>query len=597
MSNKCQPHVLLSQPSPPERPDANISTLDKAGAYASQNNAKSDFETGTPQNHHDNTPLSEAEAYNRALYHSGALGQLLLIILIAFLSLLMFAFALEGITSQFNMIAASSFDMHSEIGAINTASELINGISKPLMGKLADLTSRPIAYIITLVFYGVGYTVAASCTNIASYVVGVALTSVGKAGLHLLCLIIIGDLTTLQWRGLWDSLAVSPYLITVFINGFISNGFVPDKWRWGLGMFAIMMPALLAPTVLILFDVQHRGRIMEKSARSDVASKARMSVSSYVYKIGQGLIAIDLPGLILMGFSFSLILLPLSLAENAEGGWNNPSMIAIEVVGWAILAIFILFEIFIAPKPIMAKRIIKNKVFLLALSANLFDQMTTAIGSNYFPSYIYIIKDWSNYSWTVFTSVRTLSLCTFSILYGMVQARFHRYKSLMVIGSIIKVVGYSACLTSENRSSTSTATLAIAQILMGISAFTDVGSRVGAQASVPHEDMASVLASYFLWSYIGRAAGNSIASAVWTSKMLKYMREECPPGTSEKVLRDIYGSIKVLRTDYSPGSPIREGAIRAYRRTNGIIFIIATCISVMPVLCSLFMPGKQSLPS
>lgn len=567
MFSKCQPHVSSLQPSPRETSDPN----------------------GSPV---DNIHLSEAEAYNRAFYHSGALGQLLLILLIAFLSLLMFAFSLEGITSQFNMIAASSFGMHSEIGAINTASEIINGISKPFMGKIADLTSRSVAYIITLVFYGVGYAVAASCTNMASYVVGVALTSVGKAGLHLLCLIIIGDLTTLQWRGLWDSLAISPDLITVFINGFISNGFIPDKWRWGLGMFAIMMPALLAPTVLILFGVQHRGRAMEKSATGGAAGKTETSLSSSVHKVWQGLIAIDLPGLILMGFAFSLILLPLSLAENAKGGWNNPSMIAMEVVGWVILGIFIVFEIFLAPNPIMAKHIIKNKVFLLALGANLFDQMTTAIGSNYFPSYIYIIKDWSNYSWTVFTSVRSLSLVTFSILYGLVQAKFHRYKKLMVVGSIIKVIGYSAFLTTHNRSSTSTGTLAVAQILTGISAFTDVGSRVAAQASVPHEDMASVLASYFLWSYIGRAAGNSIASSVWTSKMLQYMREECPPDTPEKTLRDIYGSIKVLRTDYSPQSPIREGAIRAYRRTNGIIFIIAACVAVVPVICSLFMPGE-----
>ena len=88
MSNKCQPHVSTPQPSPPERSDADDNPV-------------------------DNIRLSEAEAYNRAFYHSGPLGQFLLIMLVAFLSLLMFAFALEGITSQFNMIAASSFGMHS----------------------------------------------------------------------------------------------------------------------------------------------------------------------------------------------------------------------------------------------------------------------------------------------------------------------------------------------------------------------------------------------------------------------------------------------------------------------------------------------------
>lgn len=76
--------------------------------------------------------------------------------------------------------------------------------------------------------------------------------------------------------------------------------------------------------------------------------------------------------------------------------------------------------------------------------------------------------------------------------------------------------------------------------------------------------------------------------------MLPYMRDECPAGTSEATLKKIYGSIKVLRTKYEWDDPIRQGAIRAYTRTNGVIFIVATLLAVIPVVFSLMMPGINS---
>lgn len=68
------------------------------------------------------------------------------------------------------------------------------------------------------------------------------------------------------------------------------------------------------------------------------------------------------------------------------------------------------------------------------------------------------------------------------------------------------------------------------------------------------------------------------------------MRQELP-GVSDEIINRIYGSIEILRTDYEPGNPVREGAIRAYARTNGIIFITAAVISSLSILFSLLMPS------
>lgn len=68
--------------------------------------------------------------------------------------------------------------------------------------------------------------------NISAYIVDVSFTAFGKSGLDLLSDIIVGDLTTLQWRAFWSGMLSTPFLITTFVNGFISNAFIPDQWRW-----------------------------------------------------------------------------------------------------------------------------------------------------------------------------------------------------------------------------------------------------------------------------------------------------------------------------------------------------------------------------
>lgn len=525
----------------------------------------------------------------------------MLITLVVSIGLTMFAYALDqGITSQFNTMAASAFSMHAELGAINTASQIIRAISKPFIGKMSDITSRPATYALVLAFYAIGFAVAASCTNIAAYTVGICFTSFGKSGLDLLSDIIVGDLTTLQWRAFWGGMLSTPFLVTTFVNGFIADSFIPDNWRWGLGMFAIMVPVLLIPAIWTLYGMQRKAAKFGMVSMGDSGNVRRHGEEanggmSYVKLAWTGIIEIDLAGLIFLGMAFSLILLPFTLAESANGGWSNPSMIAMLVIGFVILGLFVLFETLIAPKPIMTKRIMVNKAFLAALIVDVFNQMASATRNNYFSSYIYIIKDWSNYVWTVFLGTTTLCLCLFSPIGGLLHAKFHRYKTLMVVGAVLKLIGYAILMTSDNRSTESTGALVVSQILLGTGALTVIGARVGSQASVPHEDMATVIANLSLWSTLGSSVGYAVASAIWTEKMLPYMQEECPSDTPESTLQTIYGSIKDLRKKYAWDDPIRQGAIRAYTRTNGLIFITATVLAAIPVIFSLMMPGIYSL--
>lgn len=549
---------------------------------------------------HQQAGVTKVEAFNKALYRSGASGKILLYLLIVSLGLTMFAYALDqGITYQFNTIAASAYESHSSLGAVNTATAIIRAISKPFLGKLADITSRPTTYIVVLVVYIVGFVVAACSPSLAAYIVGASFTAFGKSGLDLLSDIIVGDLTPLEWRGFWGGMLSTPFLITTFANAQISKAFIPDNWRWGLGMFAIIMPVCLLPAIITLYTMQHKAKKMGMVSMGDsgLARKQGVEVKGvkhYMALAYSAAIEMDLIGLLLLGVSFSLILLWLDLAPEADNSWSNPSMIAMPVIGFVLLGVFIAYEALVASVPITPRRLLVNRGFLAALMVDVFNQMASSVRNNYYSSYIYVIKPWGNDTWTYFIAVTTLTLCFMSPIGGLIHRATHRYKTLMVIGALLKLIGYGVTVTGNTWGTTSTARLSVSQVLLGMGAWTVIGARVGSQASVPHQDLATCISVLSLWSTMASSIGSTIAAVIWQNRMLGYMREECPAGTSEKVLETIYGSIKTLKTKYDWEDPIRKGAILAYERTNGIIFTTAVVLAALPVIFSMLMPSKLS---
>jgi MFS family permease len=553
---------------------------------------------------HEEAGVSRVEAFNKAMYQSGETGKILLWLLGISIWLTMFAYALDmGITTSiFGTLATSTFGLHSQLGAVNTASQIIRAISKPFIGKLADITSRPTTYVTILAFYAVGFAVAASAKNFSSYTVGICFTAVGKSGLDLLSDIIVADLTPLEWRGFFSACLSLPFVVTVPINGFIVEGF-EDNWRWALGMFAILVPALLIPAIITLYAMQRRGEksgmvtlAHSKDVRTGAATNSPQTFDFWAKMAYQGFIEIDIIGLIILGFGFSLILLPFTLAEGAKGGWSNPRMIAMITVGFVCLIIFVLFEVFVAPHPIMTKRVINNRAFIAGVFIHTFNQMASSVRNTYFSSYIYIIKDWTSYEWTIFLGVTTMGLSLVGPFVGLIHRVSHRYKNVMVFGAAAKIVGYAILVQGNGNMTQDTARLVASQLIFCLSSLNVVGARVGVQASVPHEDVASIISIISLWSTLGSSIGSAVASAIWTNQMLKEMFKQLP-GVPSETITDIYGDIKALRTDYDFLDPIRQGSIRAYSIVNGNITVASICLAAIPLIASFFMPdyylGKQ----
>ena len=99
------------------------------------------------------------------------------------------------------------------------------------------------------------------------------------------------------------------------------------------------------------------------------------------------------------------------------------------------------------------------------------------------------------------------------------------------------------------------------QLLIGIGgAFSVVGSRVASQASVPHQDLASVIALLAMWTQLGSAVGSAIVGGIWTNTMPQNLKAALP-GVAQTTINKLYASLTTVRT-YARGTPIREGVTR-----------------------------------
>jgi hypothetical protein len=137
----------------------------------------------------------------------------------------------------------------------------------------------------------------------------------------------------------------------------------------------------------------------------------------------------------------------------------------------------------------------------------------------------------------------------------------------------------------------------MSQILIGAGgAFSVVGSRVASQASVPHQDLATVVALLSLWSKIGSSIGSAIAAVIWSSQMPKNLRTYLPSNVSDAQITKFFGNIKLIRA-YDFDDPIHQGAIVAYQKTLYYLIAPALAISFIPLIASCFQTnfylGKQ----
>ncbi|KAL7419034.1 hypothetical protein Q5752_005870 [Cryptotrichosporon argae] len=460
-------------------------------------------------------------------------------------------------TAYYAAYATSSYSDHTIISTIGVINGIVAGVAPPFIAKLADLWSRPHMLTVSVALYVVGYAMCAASKNVQTVVGGQFIYTIGNTGITFLNSIIIADITSLQWRAFVDGCVNLPYVVNGFVAGYIVsdiNAFSQDGWRWGYGMFCIILPVAVSPALAVLLVGDYRAKKLGAVSLASSSKSRRQQMGQATDDDGDLTLwqsirfywtRLNCFGLLLMGFAFALLLTPITLSTTASGGYKNPSLIAMLVIGGVLFIAWCIWDGYFAKYPFFPKRVI-NRTFMACVIADFFYYFSSYLVLGYYSSWVYVIVDWSDKDYGFFGNTLSVAQCAFAFLFGLAMRYTHSYKYWQIFGLAVRVI--STGLTYYSAFNPSTAVLVSSQALSGFGgAVSVICSYIGVQGSVPHQDMAIATAVLNLWASLGSSISIAIASSVWNRRIPAKLEEYLGATHNATELADIFGSIYVAR--------------------------------------------------
>ncbi|KAI0541770.1 major facilitator superfamily domain-containing protein [Xylaria digitata] len=347
------------------------------------------------------------------------------------LVIIMILFELDNSTiSVYSNYSTSEFGALSALGSLNTASTIAFGVVKLPIAKLSNIIGRGYTLAITILLYTISYILMASASDIVSYAAGMVLYKIGQSGTNAMAAVIISDLTSLRWRGLALGASYFPYLITPWVSGFIVDSVVSGiGWRWGIGMFAILMPFGASVIIGTLIHYQH------KAKKAGLIAPKNTTIHSFFSDI-------DLGGVTLFVTGFALFLLPITIAGSLQDGWGTPWIISLIIIGFVILLALPVYEKFVAENPMVPVFFFKNATIVWSMLLIAIDSLSYSCTHTYLYAWAMVSYNMSARDATFFVFANSVTQCLTGIFAGWIMLATGRYKWLVMGGAVVRLIGY-----------------------------------------------------------------------------------------------------------------------------------------------------------
>lgn len=457
------------------------------------------------------------------------------------------------------------------------------------MAKIANVFGRLEAFSISIFLYLLGYIQMAGSDSVKTFAAAQIFYSAGFTGVQILIQIFVADTSDLLNRALFSTLPDVPFLATVWVGPEIANSLLAKStWRWGYGLWSIILPVAFLPLALSLF------LNIRKASKLGQLPPSPWKGQSIVGGLKNLWYELDVMGLLLLSAAISLILIPLTLAARAKSGWRNDSIIAMLVIGFTCLPAFIVWESTrkLAPRPFLSLRLLSNRNVLVGCAIGFFYFAVFYLSVYpYFSSYLQVVQGDSVAAAGHIVQTFSFTSTVSSICISLIIKYTRHYKYYITAGACIYLLGVALMIRYRSEDS-STSQIVGTQIVVGIGGgLVNVPAQLGVQAAVAHSDVAAVTAIFLTIVEIGGAVGGAISGAVWSANLPKKLTLYMPPA-SEANPTLIYGNLTLAKS-YMGGTPERAAINRSYQETMNILLIIAVCLAVPLIPLSLAMKNYK----
>jgi EmrB/QacA subfamily drug resistance transporter len=408
----------------------------------------------------------------------------------ALLALLLAALDQTVVSTALPRVAS---DLHgfAHLSWVVTAYLLTSTATVPLYGKLSDLYSRRVMFVVAITIFILGSCLCAVATSIAELAVFRGIQGLGAGGLFPLTFTAIGDLFSPRERGRYQGYIGSVWAVAS-IGGPLIGGIFTDlvSWRW---IFWINLP--LGAVALFVVWTKMRVPFHRRDHTIDYRGAATLT-----------------------GAVTCLLLVA------AWGGttyaWGSPEVRGVAIASIVLFALFVLAERR-AEEPILAFRLFRIHTFSVANVATLFLSAAVFTTLIYVPFFAQGVLGYSATGSGVLLVPLNLTWITASALSGRFISRTGRYRRFPMLGSMFAFVGV-LLLTRLDDSSTGLDVIIATSALglgMGMTVQTYI---VALQNSVERRDLGVATAT----NQFFRSVGGALAVAAFGTLLVSRLSVE-----------------------------------------------------------------------
>lgn len=463
---------------------------------------------------------------------------------------------------------SSDFNKSHEASWLGTSYLLAVCTFTPLYGRLCNIMGRRGANQLAVCIAAVGTLLCGFSNNMGMLIAARFLSGMGGGGIVTTCTITTSDMYSMRSRGLAQGVQSVFNGLGMGLGGPI-GGLISDRfgWRWA---FLIQMPFFVLSLALTTYNLRYVTPGKSKSTK-DVLKR------------------IDYGGMVSLLLSVGSCLVFLSMKYNEDLPWSNQWVyVPLALVG-IFSVVFILVELLVAPEPIMAPFLLKQKVPVLVGANNFLVAFCNFSVMYFFPMWFQTVALTSASTAGLHLMPNSVCMSSGSLFAGWMMHRTGKYKLINLIFGFFPFIGITLITLMREDSGPLQMWLSIIPFGFG-NAIVFQTTLVALLAHLPEGSMAVGTGFGQLFRGIGQVGGVAISSALFQYKLDYELRSRIHGDGAAEIVSRIRHSTTLVG-----GLPLdlQRAARESYAISLRAVFMLAACSTLLAYIARLPIPEKN----